>query len=155
LTAAIGAVATLGTHALIGAVMCERGISLFRQIPSNVVLQFWSIGETMEVARRWVLRRSISVLWVAVSVIVTIGLYSACSPQRDTETAALEQYLITVMMLVTTSPANGGGQVSVSAENQCPTTDIELDGYRTVKAHDHRDLTPRADYQYERNESKS
>jgi len=58
----------------------------------------------------------------------------ACSPQPSSETAALEPYLLSVEDVGMGFTENRGGRVSYSVGHLCPDTDVEIEGFGTVKA---------------------
>lgn len=70
-----------------------------------------------------------------VLLVAVIGaICVACSPQPSAETAALEPYLLSVEDVDMGFTENRGGRVSYSVGHLCPDTDIEIEGFGTVKA---------------------
>ena len=76
-------------------------------------------------------------MWVFSRMVVAVvvgGMCVACSPQPSADTVALEPYLLTADEVGMEFTEQRGGAVSFSVGHLCPDTDVEIEGFGTVKA---------------------
>lgn len=76
-------------------------------------------------------------MWVFSRMVVAVvvgGICVACSPQPSADTVALEPYLLTADDVGMGFTEQRGGAVSYSVGHLCPDTDVEIQGFGTVKA---------------------